>query len=1051
MDDIRELKDGVYERVLSQHFAKKLEAALADKEIWAQREDVDAQDAVGYLSSYFEKLVRISLKEIADRNEENTMEQEVHLVNGLVERLVAAIVELGDGHGVVGEKFLLKSLEHRANKIKERAWVRPETSLTRSFLFTNSKKDASMITELTKEIASADRIDMLISFIRFSGLSLLLPALRKFTDRGGELRVVTTTYMGATEPKAVLELSRLPHTTVRISYDVKETRLHAKSYMFYRESGYSTAYVGSSNLSRAAIADGMEWNMKVTEQDLPNVVEKMRATFETYWHSEDFETFDAARDEEKLRRAIDRENGREEGGNAISYRFDIQPYPYQQAILDALRAERQAKNRWRNLVVAATGTGKTAISAFDYRNFAGTRKEGTRLLFIAHREEILKQSRDCFRQVMKDPNFGELAVGDHRAARPEHLFMSIQTFNSQKFWEKMDPTYYDMIIVDEFHHAAAKSYQRLLAYFQPKILLGLTATPERADGADIMKYFDGHIAAEIRLPDAIERRLLCPFHYFGVTDPIDLRGIKWTKGQYDTAELERVYTAEGTLAKQRADRIAEAVERYTADLRDVKALGFCVSKKHAHYMANYFQEKGIPALALDADSAKAERDAAKQRLESGDIKVIFVVDLFNEGVDIPAVNTVLFLRPTNSLTVFLQQLGRGLRLSKGKDCLTVLDFVAQASKKYNFAARFNALSGDPTARVKREIENGFPHVPKGCAIQLEEQAQKWVLDNINSQLSHMKFYKECAMEITEVLGRVPTVSEFFAMSGINPYEFYNGERTIARLFADARVAPDFPETEEEKALRKAFPRLLSMDSPKWISFLKKAFGGETLSLGPVEKKYLLMWAFTCYPGWHSADDPTLLIRRLREQPPLVKEILEFLDYRENQLDVIPCEAGLPYPTGLEVYANYTRDQLFVALGLANPGVREGVKYLHSGNSDMVTVPTDVFLVTLNKSEKEFSDTTLYEDYSIDKNLFHWQSQSTTRPETPTGQRYIHQKEKGNVVLLFVRRAKSDLAYTFLGTAQIVFWEGSQPMSIIYHLDHPIPAKYIEKTDSSGVL
>ncbi len=1052
MAEIRDLKDGVYEQVLSEGFTKKLEAALAEEEIWTKREDVDAQDAVGYLSAYLEKLVRISLKEIADRNEEDRLEREVELVNGLVKKLVGAIQELGDGHDVVRNQFLLKSLEHRANKIKERTWERPATSLTRSFLFTNSKKDASMITELAKEIASADRVDMLMSFIRYSGLLLLLPALKEFTARGGELRVATTTYMGATEAKAILALAKLPHTTVRISYDVKETRLHAKSYMFYRESGYSTAYVGSSNLSRAAIADGMEWNMKVTEQDMPNIVEKMRATFETYWHSEDFETFDAERDEEKLRSALDAQNGKAERGSDVTYSFDIQPYPYQQAILDALRTERLAKNRWHNLVVAATGTGKTAISAFDYRNFASTRKEGTRLLFIAHREEILKQSRDCFRQVLRDPNFGELAVGMNRASHPEHLFMSIQTFNSQKFWEKMDSTYYDMIIVDEFHHAAARSYQRLLSHFQPKILLGLTATPERMDGEDILKYFDGHMAAEIRLPDAIERRLLCPFHYFGVEDPISLKEIKWSKGQYDTAELEHVYTAEGTLAKQRARRIAEALERYTADLRDVKALGFCVSKKHAQYMADFFNAGGIPALALDADSQKSERDAAKQRLETGDIKIIFVVDLFNEGVDIPAVNTVLFLRPTNSMTVFLQQLGRGLRLSKGKDCLTVLDFVAQASRKYNFSSRFTALSGDPGTRVKQEIKNGFPHVPKGCAIQLEEQAQKWVLENIESQLrSKKEFYKECAQEIADVLGRVPTVSEFFDMSGVDPYAFYNGKFTYARILAEAGLTPDFPVTEEETALSKAFPRLLTMDSPKWISFMKRFYERGSSFMSRVEEKYLAMWAITLFPLSPLAEK-----KEIREAA-LVKEILEFLDYRESKLDVIPCAAELPYACGLEVYSNYTRDQIFTALGLAKPNsVREGVKYLDAKNSDVVTAPTDVFLVTLNKSEKEFSDTTLYEDYSIDKNLFHWQSQSTTRPESKTGQRYIHQKENGNTVLLFVRSAKKDsygnsMAFTFLGTAQIVSWEGSQPMSIIYRLDHPIPAKYIQKTDSSGVL
>lgn len=916
-----------------------------------------------------------------------------------------------------------------------------------------------MVHELQREIASSDRIDMLVSFIRFSGLSMILPYLREFTQRGGHLRVVTTTYMGATDPKAIVELSKLDHTDIRISYNVKETRLHAKSYMFHRNSGYSTAYVGSSNLSHAAIAEGMEWNMKVTAYDLPRILEKMKATFETYWHSFDFQVFhrDCKEDIEKLKESIDRQRGRESSGNSdTSYSFDIMPYPYQQAILDALEAERRGKDRWHNLVVAATGTGKTAISAFDYRNFSKQRKEGTRLLFIAHREEILKQSRDCFRQVMKDPNFGELAVGTYRPHRPEHLFMSIQTFNSQRFWEKIDPHYYDMIIVDEFHHAAAKSYERLLQYFHPKILLGLTATPERADGGNILTYFGGHMAAEIRLPDAIERRLLCPFHYFGVTDPISLKQIKWSRGQYDDRELERVYTGEGALASQRARSIGEALERYTADLRDVKALGFCVSKKHAHYMADYFNAHGISALALDADSSKEVRQQARQRLEAGTLQVIFVVDLFNEGVDIPAVNTVLFLRPTQSMTVFLQQLGRGLRLFPGKDCLTVLDFVGEANRKYNFASRYAALLGKSQVAMKKEIQNDFPHVPKGCVIQMEEQAQKWVLENIQSRLRKNEFYIELVKELAESTQSIPSLIEFLRAAGVDPHVFYNGKHTYARLLVDAGLIPYFSVTEEELSLRKAFPRVLSMDSPTWISFIQHCYDVLPTAFSSIEKKYLRMWSITLFPD-AKYDGVEEGIARLTSQKELKKEIQDLLAYQYEAINIVPKKAALPYACPLEVYCNYTRDQLFSALGLENPStVREGVKYLHRGNSDIVTQDTDVFLVTLNKSEKEFSDTTLYEDYSMDTHLFHWQSQSTTTPQSKTGQRYIHQREKGSIVLLFVRSAKKDayknsMVYTFLGTAKVVSWEGSQPMSIIYRLDCPIPAKYITKTDTSGVL
>lgn len=1059
MTEIEKLKDGVYEKVMSRRFAEVLKEALAEDQVRAEEEDVDAEEAVGYLSSYLQQVIRLCLKDIADRDEENSVDHQLALTNELIVSLAKKTEELGGGQEVANAPFLLRSLEHKKNTLLPRRWERPATSLTRSFLFTNSKKDVSMVHELTKEIASSDRIDFLISFIRFSGLQLLLPTLRLFTARGGHLRIVTTTYMGATDPKAIEVLASLPHTEVRISYDVKETRLHAKSYMFYRESGYSTAYIGSSNLSHAAIAEGMEWNMKVTAQDQPHIIDKMSATFETYWHSEDFTSYEPQKDEEKLRRAIDRERGRSSGTDASSYAFDIQPYPYQQAILDALDTERRGKDRWYNLVVAATGTGKTAISAFDYRRFAASRKEGTRLLFIAHREEILKQSLSCFRQVMKDPDFGALAVGGHRANHVEHLFMSIQTLNSQRFFEKMDPNYYDMIIVDEFHHAAARAYQNLLTHFHPKILLGLTATPERMDGGDILSYFGGHIAAEIRLPDAIERRLLCPFHYFGITDPVSLAEIKWTGGEYDASELERLYTAEGALASQRARAIGDALLRYTADIRDVKALGFCISKKHAHFMADYFNQHGIPALALDADTPAAERNAARVRLAEGELRILFVVDLFNEGVDIPSVNTVLFLRPTNSMTVFLQQLGRGLRLSKGKDCLTVLDFVAQASRKYDFSRRFASLLGKHHVIIKKEIQEGFPHVPKGCAIQLEEQAQKWVLENIASRLRKNEYYIEMVKELYAATGSRPTLSDFFRATQVEPAVFYNGTRTYTRLLMDAEILPALPVTDLEEALRRSMSRTLTIDSPRWISFLRRAYENLPINLTPMEKKYLRMWAITLFPDGQkdSPRDPALAITRFAKETALKEEISELLDFLYDRIDIIPQKAELPYPCALEVYDSYTRDQLFAALGFAKPAsIREGVKYLDHTNSDTVTRPTDVFLVTLNKSQKEFSDSTLYEDYSIDHHLFHWQSQSTTTPESKTGQRYLSQREIGGIVLLFVRSAKQDacrnaMAYTFLGTAKIVSHEGSQPISIIYRLDHPIPEKYITKTDSSGVL
>lgn len=447
--------------------------------------------------------------------------------------------------------------------------------------------------------------------------------------------------------------------------------------------------------------------------------------------------------------------------------MDINPYSYQQEILDKLEAERTVRGYTRNLVVAATGTGKTVISALDFKRF---RKQNPdlpcRLFFVAHREEILKQSLYTFRAVLKNANFGELFVGSYKPESIDNLFISIQTFNSQNFTEKTSPDFYDYIIVDEFHHAAAPTYQKLLAYYQPRILLGLTATPERMDGKNILPYFNNRIAAEIRLPEAIDRKLLCPFQYFGVTDTVDLDTLKWSAGGYQKSELEQVYTFSGAIANRRADHVVTALLKYVTDIDEVKGLGFCVTVDHAEFMCRYFNDHNIPSMCLTGQSSDEERAAAKRRLVSGEVRFIFVVDIYNEGVDIPEVNTVLFLRPTESLTIFLQQLGRGLRLSEDKECLTVLDFIGQANRKYNFEDKFAALLSNATRSVSREIKDGFVSVPKGCYIQLEKKAAKYILDNIRASYGNTaglvtrvaSFTEDSGLELTlkKFLGSLPS-------------------------------------------------------------------------------------------------------------------------------------------------------------------------------------------------------------------------------------------------------------------------------------------------------
>lgn len=718
------LHDGLYEQIIN----KGLETELSVTDKLSTTAPIDSAEASKVLAKYIAEVVEKGLDNVADNG--GDVSSQVALANRIISTIITETKENELDEMTVAERAeQLLALFDKKNSIlsldEKAAIIRPETSIAQSSLFTGAIHEPQMFTELKKEIISCNRIDMLVSFIKWSGLRLIMDELTTFTQNGGELRIITTSYMGATDVKAIEELRKLPNTKIKVSYDTKRTRLHAKTYVFYRDTGFTTAYVGSSNLSNAAISSGLEWNVKVTKKDLPETIDKIEATFESYWNSNEFEYYNEEQ-KERLARALKSEKYFD-SNNAEVYTMDITPYSYQQEILDKLEAERKVRGYHRNLVVAATGTGKTVISALDYKRFRKQNPDKPcRLLFVAHREEILKQSMYTFRAVLKDANFGEMFVGSYKPESIDNLFISIQTFNSQSFTEKTTSDFYDYIIVDEFHHAAAPTYQKLLSYYNnPQILLGLTATPERMDGKSILPYFNNRIAAEIRLPEAIDRKLLCPFQYFGVTDTVDLDHLKWAAGGYDKGELSRVYTLSGMTANRRADLVVSSLLKYVTDIDDVKGLGFCVTVEHAEFMSNYFNGRGIPSMFLTGHSPDEERKEAKARLVKGEVRFIFVVDIYNEGVDIPEVNTVLFLRPTESLTVFLQQLGRGLRLTEDKECLTVLDFIGQANKKYNFEDKFAALLSNTTRGVTREIKDGFISLPKGCYIQLEKKAARF--------------------------------------------------------------------------------------------------------------------------------------------------------------------------------------------------------------------------------------------------------------------------------------------------------------------------------------
>lgn len=1032
------MKTGIYEELISVLLHQQL-AKPENAKLFSEKEKIDEEEShlllAKHLASVFEKILL---------QERNNLPAQITLTNDILDFLASKTAKNDlELYKVHTDNELLLSLQNTVDTGLpfQSKVIRPLTSIAQSSLFTGSLKEPSLASEIRKEILTSDKIDMLISFVKWSGIRVIENELKEFTSRpNARLRIITTSYMKATDYKAVEFLANLPNTEIKVSYDTNRTRLHAKAYLFYRDTGFTTAYIGSSNLSNPALTDGLEWNLKVTAKDSHHIIQKFEGTFEAYWNDKEFVKF-GYQEKERLQMALSPDNKIE---NEFSFFFDLQPFSYQQEILEKLEAERQIHNRYKNLIVAATGTGKTVISAFDYKNFvAKNPKSKNRLLFVAHREEILKQSLACFRAVLKEQNFGSLLVGSFAPNQIDHLFISIQSFNAKDFCSLTSENFYDFIIVDEFHHAASSSYQTLLEYYKPTILLGLTATPERTDGKSIEKYFDNHTSAEIRLYDALNRKLLCPFQYFGVSDTVDYTTISWKKGYYDISEL-----SEKLNNKNRANLVLKALEKYVKNVFDAVGLGFCASIEHANFMARCFNEAGIPSLALFGNSPKELRKEAPKMLINKQINFIFTVDIFNEGVDIPEVDTVLFLRPTESLIIFLQQLGRGLRLSPHKEYLTVLDFIGQAHKSYNFESKFKSLISKNAQSVSKEIENDFPNLPAGSTIILEKVAKEHIFRNVKLSLNNNKNQLlQRIQNFSTDTGKVLTLSNFLHHYQLSLYDIYD-KACWYRLLQEAGKA-DTTDLPYEEILTKGIKRFLHINSRRYIDFILNWIDKEgKIDLQNIDNRtFALMLHYDFWAkggkdlGFVSLEES---LSKLFSNQWFIDELREIVLFAKERINFVDKPIQISPTHTLDLHCAYNRDEILTGLGFLDFETRkpqgEGVLYL-------ANLKTDILFITLNKSDKHYSPTTSYEDYAISDTLFHWQSQSKTSEKSNTGKRYATHHQTGNTILLFVRadkKRKSNASpFYFLGKANYVKHEGSLPMSVVWELEEQMPSHILQ--------
>ena len=1046
------LPDGLYDLLLTEGLARSL------AELTPSRADVSPLKggATEFLTDAITRQLGALLDDLPGEDADKVKAQ-LELVNGLLvmlrQRLVGGVGEVGTGPSADVIDLIASPLRVlRAVQRDQQFPASPEIGLGVPWLFTAGKGSPSLLQEIRRELASSDQVDILVSFITVSGVRKLQDVLQQITAMGAQptgqaprktrLRILTTTYTGATEARALDELARLPGCEVRVSLDGRRTRLHAKAWLFQRKSGFGSAYVGSANLSGAALTGGLEWTVKLTQRAQEALFARAVAHFETLWADSEFQRYDPDNVEHRqaLAAALGRESFGGEPSTAISF-FDLQPKTYQQEMLEQLANER-AHGRTRNLLVAATGTGKTVVAAFDYRNTCRSEGGHPRLLFVAHREEILRQALRTYREVLRSPDFGELLTGSHQPERWDHLFATIDSLTSRNLVATVGANHWHTVVVDECHRLAADRFDTFAKAVRPSVLLGLTATPERSDGQPIAQYFDarpdGSPAVELRLWHALDLQLLAPFEYYACDDATDFSEVPWDRPGEREA-VDNLVTGNDV----RARLVINEWRRLASDARQSRAIVFCVSVAHAEFMTTWLNRAGLPAACVVGATASEERRRAPQRLLSGELCALVTVDLYNEGIDLPMVDTLLLLRPTQSPVLFQQQIGRGLRLAPGKESCLVLDFVGQHRTEFRFDRLLSSLTGLSRRELTDGVENGFGSLPPGCHIHLQRQTREQVLQGLRALISQNWRRLKTELQTYAALRGRSTVqlADFLHDQALELEDVYRagtgqGRSGWTALKRDAGLMVAEPGPEEDYFSRR-FGDLLHVDDPRRLDVMAAVGTRHKDSQVPTAEEALRvqMLAYQIDGRHEQAGGHEAFMARMAQHPAIAAELVELsaLLQARSTLGAHPVP-GLE-DTPLCLHAAYGAREILTAVGWLTASRRMPMV---SGVLPIAIRKTELLFVTLDKSEG-YHDRIAYHDYAISAERFHWQSQNSAGPDTPGGRRYLESATNGWQFQLFVRPRKGE-AYRACGPVALESAEGDRPMNIIWKMHAPLPAR-----------
>lgn len=1036
-DESCRLPDGLYDEVLTEALWNAVSRSTDERQ--RTLETLQADDAAGRLAEVIARQLSRILDDLDGEGQDKLLRQ-LELANAVLKAARQRLTADAAVDAMVSPPQVLHAIHRRADPL-----VPPDTGLSLPWLFTAGKGSPSLLAELRRELAACDQVDILVSFITRSGVRKLIDILQAVTavdahgQPGTRIRVLTTTYTGATEIEALDELARLPGCEVRVSLDGRRTRLHAKAWVFHRQTGFGSAYVGSANLSGAALIGGLEWTVKFTERGQPELFERARAHFETLWEDNEFQVYDP--DDPDHRAALGEALGRESGVGYIARPtyFDLEPKAYQQEMLDQLQIERD-HGRMRNLVVAATGTGKTVVAAFDYKRICHREGGRPRLLFVAHREEILRQAMRTYREVLRDHAFGELLAGGGTIEHHDHLFATIDSVASRGLLERYGADHWHTVVVDECHRLAADRFHRFVTAIRPRILLGLTATPERSDGRPILGYFDnrpdGSPAVELRLWQALDLQLLSPFEYYACDDDTDFSGVPWERpGELDA--IDNLVTGNDV----RARLVIDEWRRLAGDPTRGRALVFCVSVAHAEYMARKINDAGIKAVCVVGGTPAEDRRQAPECLARGEISALVTCDLYNEGVDLPLVDTLLLLRPTQSPVLFQQQLGRGLRLARGKESCLVLDFVGRHREDFRFDRLLSSITGLSRAQLVEAVEKGFGNLPPGCHIHLQRKAREQVLGSLKRlvQQNWRRLRTELQTYVA-LRGRDRVrLADFLRDQSVELEDIYRGSGqrsgwTHLKRDAGLLAAPPGPESDY---FGRRFGDLLHFDDPARIDLMLKVAEPTTSYeiLTARERAVLQMLTYQVDAQQHQRGSGEGFLERLRHHPDDRLELAELGEVLQSR-SCLQCQ---PIP-GLEdvplcLHAAYGIREILTAVGWLSARRRAPFQ---AGVLPLPNRKIELLFVTLDKREG-YHERIAYRDYAISAERFHWQSQNTAGPTTTAGRRYLESPGNGWNFQLFVRRAKAE-PYRACGPVTLERYEGEKPMTIYWKLATPLSSR-----------